>query len=194
MRTSMESAQSTFLPGAINTFPGLWAQATMVGCPIGTSVAPVVSIPESQGFALLKTTNFQGVGWWYGSAGVATNSLRIDLYDNNPTANQPRNFLKNVGIFANGAGTGSKGLTFAPALVLPPGIYWIVYVCQGTSSMPTILNGTGASPFIPNDGNNFNTDYARYTHPAVASGQPPSPMSPPDTQAANGRRFFIFTT
>lgn len=180
------------LPAGMVTPPaGKWAQATMLGNAVATATAPTASIPEAMAMPVVRGGNITGVGFYLGSAGTSGYALRVTLYDADPTTWLPRNAVRELGTYTLGAGTGDKAITFS-SLAITAQLYWLVYVVQGTGTLPNMQNSTGSSPFVFNDGSGFNTDVARYVFPAVASGPLPSPMTAPTGTAANGRRFFVW--
>jgi hypothetical protein len=185
------AAAQNLAAGMLPPGVGQWATATMIGLPATSNVVPTLSIPEGMAFPLLKTGTFDAVGFYLGSAGAATNAIRITITDADPATLRPRNTIRELGTLTLGSGTANKQITFAP-LTLNSGLYWIIFVVQGSGTMPSILNSQGGSPYITNDGTPaWNLDYGRYTFPAVASGSLPSPMPAPDTAASNGRRFLL---
>lgn len=190
MRTSLAPASTAGLPGLIMPVSGMWVLATPGAANLSASV-PVLGTPESQAFALAKPATITGIGWHNNSIGAATNFWRFFLYDNDPLYTRPRNMIKDAGTYTNGTSAGPKGLTFTNFPV-PAGIYWVVFVLQGSGTIPSLGNSAGPSPFIPNDGVSFVTDNGRYTHASVPSGSPPSPMDAPSGYGANMRRIYIF--
>lgn len=176
--------------GMLPPGPGQWALATMLGNDVATSVAPALGIPEGMAMPLNRTGTFDAVGWYMGGGGVNTQTIRVTIYDADPVTQKPKNTVRELGTLVLGSGPTSRTFTF-PALTLPSALYWLIFVVQGSGTLPTILNAAGGTPYVFTDGTALNTDYGRWLFPSVPSGPLPNPMTNPDSSATNGRRFHL---
>lgn len=172
---------------------GYWAQATMIGTAHTTPAPPALGIPEAMALPLTRAGSFDAVGVFLGASGAATANLRVTVYDAHPSTWRPRSPIRELINVALGGATGGRSWTFA-TLTLPVGLYFLVYVVQGSGTLPSLSQSASSSPYIsaPEGLQDFGASAAsRWVFPAVASGALPDPLPAPTDALPTGKRFFL---
>jgi hypothetical protein len=151
--------------------PGRWVSAVS-----GAADAATVALNTMYAFAVQANDGgrFDAIGYYLGTTGAATSSLRWGIYTAAPGTFYPADLITELGNPANGTPS-SRVLTFA-SLPLSAGVYWMAVAVQGSGTVPTLATCNAISPYVffPAPATISATYWSLYTYSGITGALPAS--------------------